>query len=169
MVNNKIKCIVLIGLVCQRVIGAELVIPDVIKVPSGNTQLFTLHATGEQIYQCALKDDSYKWIVYPNAILLDEQGKQVGKHTKGPAWQYKDGSRVIGKISQKTDEARNKAMPWLLIEVVDHQGNGLLSTVSFINRVNTQGGLEPTQQCDANHLGTEKPASYTADYIFYAR
>ncbi|SJM91816.1 conserved hypothetical protein [Crenothrix polyspora] len=169
MVNNRLQCVLLMAVFSPLVIGAELVIPGVIQVPSGNTPLFTLHATGEQIYQCALKDKAYKWIVYPNALLMDEQGQKVGTHSKGPAWQYKDGSRVTGKISQKTDEPRDKAMPWLLIEAVDHKGSGLLSTVSYINRVNTQGGLEPMLPCDGNHLGSEKPVAYTADYIFYAR
>lgn len=169
MVNNSIAYILLMGFACQNVIAAERVIPDVIKAPAGYTELFMLHATGEQIYQCVLKDNAYKWIVYPNAVLMDEQGQKVGKHSKGPTWQYQDGSQIIGKITQKTDEARNKAMPWLLIEVVDHKGAGLLSTVSYVNRVNSQGGLEPTMSCDNNHLGGEKPTAYTADYIFYGK
>jgi hypothetical protein len=161
------KCVLLMGLVCQGVMAADLVIPDVIQVPAGNTALFALHATGEQIYQCTLKDKAYKWIVYPKAVLMDEQGQKVGTHSKGPAWQYKDGSRVTGKINQKTDESRHKAMPWLLIEAVNHKGDGVLSSVSYINRVNTQGGVEPVLPCDNNHLGTEKAVAYTADYIFY--
>lgn len=169
MVNNKIKNVVLIYLLCQSAVYAEVVIPDVIKVPSGNTELLTLHATGEQIYQCVLKDNDYKWIVYPDAVLTDDQGQPVGAHSKGPSWQYKDGSRVTGRISQKTNEARNKAMPWLLVEAIDHKGTGLLSTVSYINRVNTQGGLEPILPCNGNHLGSEKRVAYTADYIFYAK
>jgi hypothetical protein len=167
------KCVLLMGLVCQGAVAAGLVIPDVIpdviQVPTGNTPLFTLHATGEQIYQCALKEKAYKWIVYPNAVLMDEQGQKVATHSKGPAWQYKDGSRVTGKISQKTDGPRHKAMPWLLIAAVEHEGEGVLSKVSYINRVNTQGGVEPALPCDNNHLGTEKAVAYTADYIFYTR
>jgi len=164
-----IKKVLVLGMLCQGFALAETTVPEVIKVPEGNTVLLTLQAKGEQIYQCALKENTYKWIVYPNALLIDAQGQAVGKHFKGPSWQYNDGSLVVGKISQKTDEPRHKAMPWLLIEAVDHKGAGLLSNVSYINRVNTQGGLEPTLACDSNHLGSEKPVPYTADYIFYVR
>lgn len=169
MVNNKLYCVLLMELVCHGAMAVETTIPSIIQVPAGNVKLVTLHATGEQIYQCVLKETAYKWIVSPKAVLMDEQGQHVGTHSKGPVWQHKDGSRVTGKISQKTDEPRHKAMPWLLIEVVDHKGEGVFSAVSYINRINTQGGLEPTSSCDNNHLGSEKAAAYTADYIFYAK
>lgn len=153
----------------QAAFAGQVVITDIIKVPAGNTELFTLHAKGEQIYQCVWKENSYQWIVSPDAALTDAKGETVGKHSKGPAWKYKDGSQVIGKITQKTEGARSQIMPWLLIEAVAYKGAGLLSTVSYINRVNTQGGLEPVLPCNNNHLGNEKPVAYTADYIFYGK
>jgi Protein of unknown function (DUF3455) len=167
MVKQAIKFAWGLFFLAQTTIAAELMLPTTIKVPQGNTELLVLHAKGEQIYQCALKEQAYKWIVYPNAILLDAKGNRVGTHNKGPSWHYKDGSTVIGKIIQKTDEPREKAMPWLLIEATSHKGEGLLSTVSYINRVNTQGGLQPIKPCDSNHLGSEKAVQYEADYIFY--
>jgi hypothetical protein len=45
----------------------------------------------------------------------------------------------------------------------------LFSGVSFINRVNTHGGLVPVSGCDSNHLGTEKRVAYSANYIFYTK
>jgi hypothetical protein len=99
--------------------------------------------------------------------LFDAQGKIVGNHTAGPLWEYKEGSRVVGRVVRKIDRAPDSSISWLLVEAVSHKGNGLFSNVSFINRINTHGGLPPSSGCDANHLGSEKRAAYTADYIFY--
>jgi hypothetical protein len=53
--------------------------------------------------------------------------------------------------------------------VTAHKGQGLLSNVDFINRIDTHGGLAPESGCDANHPGAEKRVPYSADYVFYAK
>ena len=54
-------------------------------------------------------------------------------------------------------------IPWLKLEVTAHKGNGLLTPVTIVQRINTQGGkLDGT--CDkADAL---KSAPYAADYVF---
>lgn len=148
---------------------AELSIPEQIQVPAGYSPIVTVHAKGDQIYQCTVNKSVYSWQTQaPDARLYDEQGQIVGNHTAGPIWEYKEGSRVQGRVVSKLDRAPEEAISWLLVEVVAHKGNGLFSNVSFINRINTHGGLPPLSGCDANHLGAEKRSGYTADYIFYA-
>jgi hypothetical protein len=152
------------------VVCAEISIPEQIKPPSGNSPILTVHAKGNQIYQCSLNDDAYSWqLQAPDAKLFDEQDKVVGNHYSGPIWEYKEGSRVVGRVVNKIDITPDTSISWLLVEVVAHKGNGLFSDVSFINRVNTHGGLPPLSGCDSNHLGGEKGVAYTADYIFYAK
>ena len=148
---------------------AEVSIPDAIKVPAGNSPILSVHAKGDQIYQCSLNGGVYSWqLQAPDARLFDVQGQVVGSHYSGPVWEYKEGSRVVGKVLNKISIAPDSAISWLLVKVVSHKGNGLFSDVSFINRVNTEGGLPPSSGCDSNHLGSEKRMAYTADYIFYA-
>ncbi len=149
---------------------AEYSIPDAIRVPAGNNAILTVHAKGDQIYQCVLNKDEYSWqLQAPDAKLFDEQGHVVGNHYSGPIWEYKEGSRVVGKVVKKIDKTPESAISWLLVEIIGHKGNGLFSNVSYINRINTHGGLPPLSGCDANHLGGEKRVAYTADYIFYAK
>ncbi|WP_340122924.1 DUF3455 domain-containing protein [Methylobacter svalbardensis] len=165
-----IKKIVILSVMLQGAAYAETVIPEQIKVPQGYSPLLTVHAKGDQIYQCALKQGEYAWtMLAPDAKLFDEEGKLVGNHSAGPLWEYKEGSRVVGRVVNKIDMAPGKAISWLLVEVISHQGDGLFSDVSFINRVNTDGGLPPVSGCNSNHLGSEKRAAYTADYIFYGK
>ncbi|TAN66339.1 MAG: DUF3455 domain-containing protein [Methylobacter sp.] len=170
MVNAMIKKILILSAMLQGAAYADVVIPEQIKVSAGYSPVLTAHAKGDQIYQCSLNKGEYAWeIQAPDAKLFDQQGKIVGNHTAGPLWEYKEGSRVVGKVVKKIDITPGKAISWLLVEVVSHQGDGLFSNVSFINRVNTHGGLPPASGCDANHLGSEKRVAYTADYVFYGK
>ena len=147
---------------------AEISVPDAIKVPAGNSPILSVHAKGDQIYQCSLNDGVYSWqLQAPDAKLFDAQGQIVGNHYSGPIWEYKEGSRVVGQVINKIDINPDSSISWLLVKVIAHKGKGLFSEVSFINRINTHGGLPPLSGCDSNHLGSEKRVPYTADYIFY--
>ncbi len=170
MVNAMIKKILILSAILQGAAYADVSIPEQIKAPAGYSPVLTAHAKGDQIYQCSLNKGEYAWETQaPDAKLFDRQGKIVGNHTAGPLWEYKEGSRVVGKVVKKIDMTPDKAISWLLVEVVSHQGDGLFSKVGFINRVNTHGGLPPASGCDANHLGSEKRVAYTADYVFYGK
>lgn len=145
-------------------------IPEQIQPPSGHSPMLSVHAKGDQIYQCSLNKGGYSWTLQaPDARLYDEQGRIVGNHYSGPVWEYKEGSRVVGRVLKKFDAAPASSISWLLVEVVAHKGKGLLSEASFINRIHTHGGLAPKSGCDANHLGSERRVAYTADYIFYGK
>jgi len=170
MVNAMIKKILILSMMLQGAAYAEVSIPEQIKVPADYSPVLTVHAKGDQIYQCSANKGEYAWETQaPDAKLFDAQGKIVGNHTAGPLWEYKEGSRVVGRVVKKIDMAPGSAIAWLLVEVVSHKGDGLFSNVSYINRINTHGGLPPSSGCDANHLGGEKRVAYTADYIFYAK
>lgn len=168
--NVMIKKILILWVMLQGVAIAEVSIPEQIKVPEGYSPVLTAHAKGDQIYQCSLKESKYSWETHaPDAKLFDAEGKIVGNHTAGPLWEYKEGSRVVGRVLKKIDMEPDSSIAWLLVEVVSHEGDGLFSNVSFINRINTHGGLPPSSGCDANHLGGEKRVAYTADYVFYGK
>ncbi|WP_031436916.1 DUF3455 domain-containing protein [Methylobacter tundripaludum] len=165
-----IKKILILWVMSQGAAYAEVSIPEQIKVPAGYSPVLTVHAKGDQIYQCSANKGEYVWETQaPDAKLFDAQGKIVGNHTAGPLWEYKEGSRVVGRVVKKIDMAPGSAIAWLLVEVVSHKGDGLFSNVSYINRINTRGGLPPSSGCDANHLGGEKRVAYTADYVFYGK
>jgi hypothetical protein len=42
-----------------------------------------------------------------------------------------------------------------------------MSDVTFIQRLDTVGGLAPTSACDAQHVGEVAGVEYTATYYFY--
>jgi hypothetical protein len=104
----------------------------------------------------------------PEAQLLDESGQVIGHHFAGPSWQSTDESKVTGKVAARADSPDPESIPWLLLTAADHSGNGLMSQVTHIQRLNTKGGKAPATGCDASHLGAETRVPYTADYFFYA-
>jgi hypothetical protein len=163
-----LKRIFLLWVLLQTTVNAQESIPEQINVPAGNNTVLTAHAQGDQVYQCSLNEGEYSWkLQAPDADLLDTQGQLIGRHYEGPTWEYKDGSRLVGRVINKIDIEPGSAISWLLVEVIAHKGKGVFADVSFINRINTHGGLPPLEGCDSNHLGGEKRVAYMADYVFY--
>ena len=147
-------------------------VPDSIHAPVGEELILMARATGFQIYICR-PDAQGKpaWTLKaPDAELLDEHGKPIGRHFGGPTWQLNDGSQITGKMAAKVDAPDPRAIPWLLLTVTGHSGSGKLSGVTSIQRVNTVGGLAPAAQgCTAQSGEVEFKSRYSADYYFYAR
>ena len=145
-------------------------VPDAIQIPAGEEVVLYAHATGSQIYTCqASADGKFSWTLKaPEAELHDRKDKVIGQHSAGPSWKLKDGSEVTGKAAARVDALDAGSIPWLLVKVVSHSGNGQLSNVTSIQRVHTHGGQAPAEGCDESHKGDETKSSYTADYYFYA-
>jgi Protein of unknown function (DUF3455) len=145
-------------------------VPDAIQAPAGEEVVLLAHATGSQIYSCqAAADGKFSWTLKaPDAELHDRKDKVIGQHSAGPSWKLKDGSEVTGKAAARVDSLDSESIPWLLVKVVSHSGNGLLTNVTTIQRVRTHGGQPPAEGCDAAHRDAETKSSYSADYYFYA-
>jgi hypothetical protein len=145
-------------------------VPDAIKAPAGEKVVLQAHASGFQIYTCqAGTDGKLSWTLKaPEAELRDAQGRTIGRHFAGPAWQLNDGSQVTGKLVARVDSPDADAIPWLLLSASAHAGNGALSRVTTIQRIHTQGGKAPLAGCDAAHRDAETKIIYAADYYFYA-
>jgi len=164
-----LKKILLVSVLLQTAAYGTGKIPEPIKAPEGQQAFLSVHAKGDQIYQCSLNHGKYAWEAKaPDALLFNDHWQVVGKHYSGPIWEYKAGSRVVGRIVKKLDVS-DKAIAWLLVEVVEHKGKDFFADAKFINRINTQGGLPPTSGCDGNHLGNEKRVAYEADYVFFKK
>ncbi len=144
-------------------------VPPQLQPPAGEQLLLQVHAKGDQIYSCKADGSQFTWALKaPDAKLFDKDGKPFGQHFAGPSWEASDGSRVTGKAIANAPSPDPDSIPWLLVTVVSHDGNGVLSRVTSIQRLNTKGGKAPASGCDAAHAGQELRVPYTADYFFYA-
>jgi Protein of unknown function (DUF3455) len=138
--------------------------------PPANEQLFLrVHAKGHQVYVCKEDVAQYVWTLKaPDAQLFDKDGKPFGKHFAGPSWEANDGSRVTGQAVTNAPSPDPDSIPSLLVHVVSHEGSGVLSRATTIQRLNTNGGKAPRSGCDVAHAGQELRVPYSADYLFYA-
>lgn len=135
--------------------------------------MLTATGRGVQIYTCQEVKKRYEWVfVAPVARLFvksssgDEQ--EIGSHGDGPVWISHDGSSVHGKLLVKQPSPDASSIPWLLLKSIAPTGSGVLSSVEYIRRSDTQGGVAPVVGCNAAHLGELSRVPYTATYTFYA-
>jgi hypothetical protein len=173
MISRLLQSTVVIGLVCyangQGIPRPS--VPEKIKAPAGEEVVLYVRASGLQIYTCQQgTDGKYGWTLKaPEAKLLDQQGSVVGRHYAGPTWKHNDGSEVSGKAVAKVDSPDSDSIPWLLVSVTSHSGEGVFGRVTSIQRIHTQGGQPPpAADCSASKQNTEAKSSYTAEYFFFA-
>jgi hypothetical protein len=133
----------------------------------------------------------------PEATLFNDGGMQRTTHFFSPnlnpdpgtdanelntiraTWEdSRDTSTVWGKVTGTATFATDPgfvdpdAIAWLRVEVVGRQegsrGGGRLSDTTFIQRLNTVGGLAPSTGCTSPaDIGHEAFMPYRADYFFY--
>ena len=151
---------------------AQTGLPDSIKVPDGHKVALETTGVGEITYECRDKANAAgqtEWtFVGPKAVLNDRSGKQVGTYFGPPAtWQAKDGSTITGtQLAVAPSGAGN--LPYQLVKANPAEGKGVMSGVSYIQRVALKGGVAPNTECTAANKGKQEVVKYQADYIFWA-
>jgi hypothetical protein len=145
-------------------------LPEAVRVPAGQKQMMATSATGEITYECREKKDmagQHEWVfVGPVATLYGGDKKTVGKYYAGPTWEAADGSKVTGK-QVAVAPATPGSIPLQLVKAEPAMGAGAMQGVSYIQRLNTKGGVAPAMACDAAGKGQRKVVAYEADYVFY--
>ena len=137
--------------------------------PAAQHAVLAVLGKGVQIYACQQTGDIPQWVFQaPEATLFDGTSVKVGTHGAGPVWKYQDGSLVKGEVVTKSPAPEAGAIPWLLLKTVRTEGSGMLASIEFIRRSDTQGGIAPATGCDAKHLGAISRVPYTAMYTFYS-
>ena len=132
------------------------------------SQLFlVVHAIGVQKYTCQANGT---WLFTdPEATLYKTTGasKPVGTHflnflTGRPVWQWKGGSSVEAARTQTAPGGAGN-IAWLLLQAVA-TSRGRLAQTTWIQRLNTTGGVAPAGTCTP---GATTAVPYTADYFFW--
>ena len=187
-----------LALACTVALGAdEVTAPDVpvdIQVPEGHIAFLKGLGVGTQNYACSPSGAGFAWILFtPEATLFSDVGKQITTHFNSPnpdpsdrntdprvvavggairaTWQHsRDSSIVWAKAVSAVPQPNSIA--WVKLEVVGRQdgatGGDTLTPTTFIQRVNTVGGLAPFDGCSQlSDVGKKAFIPYTADYFFF--
>ena len=145
-------------------------LPEPVRVPAGQKVVMTTSGIGEITYECREKKDmagQHEWaFVGPVATLYGADRKAVGKYYAGPTWEANDGSKVTGKQVAVAPAAPG-SIPLQLVKAEPAMGSGAMTGVSYIQRLNTKGGIAPAMACDAASKGKRQQVAYEADYVFY--
>ena len=154
--------------------GPATALPDVpatLRPPAGQVVYLEALATGVQIYECVSKPDepsTYEWAFRaPEAALADRSGRSLGKHYAGPTWESLDGSTVRGEVKASDPGPKQSAIPWLLLGAKATTGGGTFGQAKSIQRLQTVGGVTPSEPCSATNAGQMARVPYTASYYFY--
>jgi hypothetical protein len=144
-------------------------VPDAVKPPMGHKPVMTWTGTGLLTYECRAKPDNaaeFAWtFAGPDAKLTDAKTMApTGKYYGGPTWEANDGGKVTGKQVAIAPAAPGN-IPLQLVKT--ESGSGMLKDVTYIQRVNTKGGVAPADPCNASTAGKRTTVPYAADYVFF--
>jgi hypothetical protein len=169
-------------------------VPSPIAVQAGNKAFLVGHAVGTQNYICLPTSSGFAFSLFtPEATLFEDNERQVITHFFSPnlspippevlgtiraTWQHSRDSSIVwgGQAISSSDSAfvAQGAIPWLLLPAAGVQegptGGRTLSATTFIQRLNTSGGVAPSTGCSQpSDVGAKAFVPYTADYFFYSR
>ncbi len=167
---------------------APSALPPVL-IPDGATPYLRTHAVGTQNYVCIATGSGLVWrFVGPQATLFVTVfgfEQQVTTHFLSPnpdeagiaraTWQASfDSSRVWARATQIVDDPAvigTGNIPWLLLQRAGARrgptGGSLLSQATWIQRVNTVGGVAPATGCSqSTDAGAMALVPYGTDYVF---
>jgi Protein of unknown function (DUF3455) len=174
--------------------GQTVTAPDMpanLRVPAGHTAFLKGTAMGTQNYMCLPSGAGLAWkFIAPQATVFlvfpwfgGNAAQQIVTHFLSPnpaedglaraTWQSSlDTSTVWGKkIAESSDPAyvAPGAIPWFLLQAVGTQrgpmGGATLARATYIQRVNTAGGITPEGGC--TEAGLMQFVPYRAEYIFH--
>jgi hypothetical protein len=149
-------------------LAAPADLPGSLQAPAESQLLLRLRAEGTQIYRCQ-KHPTGSWaftLKAPDARLISDRCTEVGHHFAGPSWSLADdGSVVVGK--KLAEAPRAGTIPWLLLSGSSASPSGALTSVRFIQRVDTTGGVAPVEGCNEASAGQEVAIPYRATYLLY--
>ena len=166
-------------------------VPATLEVEDGNEPFLIGRGVGTQNYECQPVESvgRVNWVLFtPQATLFDDRNEQLTTHFFSPnprenglvraSWQdSRDTSSVWGAVVESSTDVnfvKADAIAWLLLDVINTgaqagpTGGERLSKTTFIQRVNTEGGLAPSTGCARpTDAGKRRFVPYQADYVFF--
>jgi hypothetical protein len=137
-----------------------------IKVPDGHAPVLQLAAKGAQVFRCERTGATFEWrFRQPDAELFDDLGKPVARHGANFSFEHRDGSRLLGTVEAHDKAASADALPWLLFSTRSF-GNGTLSGITYVQRIDTRGGMPPPS-CAAQEANRLLRVEFAATFVFY--
>ena len=166
-------------------------VPPGLEVEAPDTLFLVGHGVGTQNYECQPVESLGRvdWVLFtPQATLFDDQNGQLTTHFFSPnpnladlnairaTWQDSDNTSAVWAkaVAASTDApfVAPGAVAWVKLQVTGTKagpaGDNTFAGATFVQRLNTVGGLAPATGCRVpTDIGSKRFVPYTADYFFY--
>jgi hypothetical protein len=137
-----------------------------IKAPEDQMPVLRYAARGVQVFRCEQHNGAWGWwFRLPEAELTDATGTVVARHGADFSFEHTDGSRLIGKIVASDSAPRAEDLRWLLLSTRSF-GQGTFTGITYVQRVNTSGGVPPAQ-CEPKQSNQLLRVGFSAEFVFY--
>jgi hypothetical protein len=146
-------------------------LPAAVQVPARHRITLETTAAGTIVYSCNAKANApgqYEWVfVGPSAPLKLRSGQTIGTYYGPPAtWAHNDGSVLTG-VQLAVAPNNANSIPLQLVKANPKAQAGVFAETTYIQRVNTAGGIAPKLSCGMGNMGEKQTVEYSADYIFW--
>lgn len=158
-------------------IVAAITIPSSIAVPSGNDLQSAFLGVGHQHYtfngtQWVLQNATAKLYTIPDDknfgmhFFLQQQDANGGQ----PSWMFQKPESLVTAKGTSSVTVDQDSITWNLLQETSESGSKeILGDVTYVQRLQTKGGLAPSATNGSPQNGDTHSSAYSAIYAFYAK
>jgi hypothetical protein len=146
-------------------------LPTAVQVPAGQRVVLETVAKGDITYTCSAKAGmagQFEWVFTgPKAVMTLRNKQNIGTYFGPPAtWLHNDGSVVTG-MQVAVAPNNPSSIPLQLVKANPKAQAGVFAETTYIQRVNTVGGIAPKLPCLMGNVSEKQTVEYSSDYIFW--
>ena len=168
MMPQSRKSLALALLVATPAYAQSVDVPAPVRPSAGQKAVMTWTGSGELTYECRAKaDDAAAFIGRSSARWPRSPAR--GRVLRWAGIRRPDvgslGWKQIHREAGSTAPASDGNIRFQLVKA--EGGTGAMMGITYIQRLNTNGGAAPADACNASTTGAKNAVRYTAEYVFY--
>ena len=143
-----------------------------LRAPADEDPAFVLRGEGSHAFECrplASDPNRFGWAFATPDVTLYDAGRPIARHVAENTWEAIGDRSIVNGVLRARQDAGASNLPWVLFRTQSTADTGLFAGVTSVQRVNTTGGVAPSDGCDASNAGKETRVAVAADYYFYRR
>jgi hypothetical protein len=144
-------------------------VPAIMQVPAGNYVAWRAAAEGTVTYVCQQSSNippQVEWAIQSAKATLNGDNQQGSYWGPPETWRAADGSSLTGMSIVRVDVGAGRLADQLVMANPSGAA-GMLSGVTYIQRLVQSGGGGPQARCDSAALGQQVTVPYQALYVFW--
>ena len=149
-------------------------VPQIMQVPADNSVAWRAPAEGVITYECRMIQTDgarYAWVIAGASATLGagpagSSGPRGTYNSPPESWRAADGSTLTGMETVRAYAGPDRLYDQLVL-ANPSGGVGVLTGVTYIQRLVRAGGGVPQAPCSPANKGQKTQVAYQADYVFW--